>query len=600
MKNRRGFTLVEMLGVLIILIMVFMIAFPSLTKIIKNTNENIDAATASVIKDATASFLSDKSDVYLRDDDYTYCITLADLIDSGNLTEKQIASLNDRDVIVKTTFVDKKPVYVLTDTCTVVSVDVAFDLIGESNVSFEVGNGGQYIEPGATAKNKAGETVSYTVGITDSKKQTVTYIDTTKIGIYTVKYTANIDGDDYSIERIVKVVDTTTPTITVTPTTETISITNDTYNVLSGVTATDNSGDIPKITASTNLSLGQAGTYSITYTATDSSGNKKTAKRTVIVSDATLVKITLIGEKDINVITDYVEQGATASDALGNDLTSNINKIITKDGLVVTKISGLGTFYVTYSLTKDNVIYSESRTVKITKILNGTVVYFNPVTGTKCTSGEVVSTIGTKVGCMKWYAFGDTDSNSTVVNLILNHNTTAYVRWNSTGYGGNGPDTVVTQLQTDTSGWTGVPARTDSYTLNNGGTNYTINYTNFRARLITAAEVATITGNSTFNEVTSSNNAYFYLDSNTTTQTVSGTGTSNYAWLYEYTLDCQNMGCNIGDNATRGYWTSTNIYNYIDGSWGVQWNGSLNYAWNSSSADFGIRPVITIPKTILN
>ena len=96
-------------------------------------------------------------------------------------------------------------------------------LIGENNILLEVGSGGQYVEPGATVLNKAGETVTYTTTITNSNKETLAYVDTTKVDIYTVKYSATIDGEDYSIERIVKVVDTTAPTITVNPATETIA-----------------------------------------------------------------------------------------------------------------------------------------------------------------------------------------------------------------------------------------------------------------------------------------------------------------------------------------------------------------------------------------
>src|SRR5574344_431145 len=104
MKNRRGFTLVEMLGVLIILIMVFMIVFPSLTKVIKDTNEKIDSATVTIIEEATAAYLLEKSDVYPKDNDNTYCITLNDLIENADLTENQISSLDDKTMIVKTTF----------------------------------------------------------------------------------------------------------------------------------------------------------------------------------------------------------------------------------------------------------------------------------------------------------------------------------------------------------------------------------------------------------------------------------------------------------------------------------------------------------------
>ena len=684
MKNNRGFTLVEMLGVLIILIMIFMIVFPSLTKMIKDTNDKIDSATVSIIEEAAASYLSEKSDVYPKDDEYTYCITLTNLIDNANLTEKQISSLPDKDMVVKTTFVDRKPVYVLTKSCTDVVVDINFALVGEKNMEFEVGVGGQYVEPGATAVNKAGQTVSYVATITNSKKETVVYVDTTKVGIYTVKYSATIDGENYSIERIVKVVDTTAPTLTVNPISETIAITNNSYNVLTGVTASDNSGDVPTLKTSTNLSLGQAGTYYITYTATDSSGNKKTAKRTVMITDKALVNIS-IGIKSVTHEINsgaYIDAGATAQDAASNDLTSGLTKTIRKGGSIVAEVAvdKLATYYVTYSIVKDNVTYSETRTVVIndttkpvivgasdttiytnnstfnvmagvsatdnsgetisistssnltlgvvgtytvtytatdssgntatatrtitvlqayTVYANGAAVYFNPVTGAKCDAASAVSTTGTKTGCMKWYAFNDGGASIDTINLILDHNTTALVAWNSTGSNVNGPTNIMTQLASDTSSWAGVPTRTDSYSVSNGTATYTINYSTYKARLIKASEIATITGNSSFVEATTPYTSWFYLDSNNQTQTATTTGASNYDWLFDYTNGCTSYGCNIADASNAGYWTTTAVSGITGNAWDVSRYGLMYYNYVASSDLYGVRPVITILKSNL-
>ena len=57
---------------------------------------------------------------------------------------------------------------------------------------------------------------------------------------------------------------------------------------------------------------------------------------------------------------------------------------------------------------------------------NGNEVYFNPVTGNKCNASEAVSTTGTKTGCMRWFAYNDNSTN-TSVKLLLDHNTTAAV-----------------------------------------------------------------------------------------------------------------------------------------------------------------------------
>jgi competence protein ComGC len=639
-KTNKGFTLVEMLGVLVILIMTFMLGFPLLTKMIKDNNDKMDTATVSVIEQATADYLTEKSNVYPKGNDYTYCITLTDLIDNANLTEKQISSLNDKTVIVKTTFSNSKPTYVLTKTCTPVVVDIDFTLIGEKNMSFEVGDGGQYVEPGATALNKAGQAVSYTVTVTNSKKETIEYVDTTKVDIYTVKYSATIDGKDYSIERIVKVVDTTVPTITVNPTSETISIINNSYNVLSGVSASDNSGDIPTIKASTNLSLGQAGTYFVTYTATDSSGNQKTAKRTVIISNSSLVNVTLLGDTVVNHYTTsgaYTDAGATAVDTIGTNLTSSLVKTITNSSGVVSNVAvdKDATYYITYSIIKDGVTYSETRRVNIiappTYIVyaNGTAVYFNPVSGAKCTAGEAVSTTGTKTGCMKWYTFNDTGNTSETINLLLDHNTNAFEVWSPVppdiiepplepinftlsdntksefvSLGNpptnvNGPDLLLWTLDANTSSWAGVPTRTDSYTLNNGTADYTIYYSDTKARLITAAEIATITGNSSFVEQTTPYTSWFYLDSNNQTQTATTQGASNYDWLFDYTSGCTLYGCSVNDASTSGYWTATATAGGTTNAWIVGKNGRLSGTLISSNNYAGVRPVITISKLLL-
>jgi hypothetical protein len=59
----------------------------------------------------------------------------------------------------------------------------------------------------------------------------------------------------------------------------------------------------------------------------------------------------------------YSDGGATAVDNSGNDLTSDLIKTIVKNGTQVSTIDKSGIYYITYSIKKDNVIYSETRTV---------------------------------------------------------------------------------------------------------------------------------------------------------------------------------------------------------------------------------------------
>src|SRR5574344_2060882 len=251
---------------------------------------------------------------------------------------------------------------------------------------------------------------------------------------------------------------------------------------------------------------------------------------------------------------------------------------------------------------------SKKSTVEITvtpKVYtNGEAVYFNVSTGKTCLSTEAVSTNNTKTGCMKFYAFNDSSSSLTL-NMILDHNTTAPRTVFDATTNVNGPTTAYTQLKSDTSSWVGVETQSN-YTYTNSSTSYTVKYgdDNAKARFITANEVAKITGNKSFDSSTATNLNWFYLDSNSQTQTATSKGASKYAWLYDYTYGCTQYGCNAEDNTSYnsiyayGYWTSDAVSNLSSGAWYVTSRGRLDYDAVAGTY-FGIRPVITVLKSNL-
>ena len=208
----------------------------------------------------------------------------------------------------------------------------------------------------------------------------------------------------------------------------------------------------------------------------------------------------------------------------------------------------------------------EVKKVSTTKSFkNGTAVYYNPETRKKCSESESKSTTGTNSGCMKWYVFNDKEGNATV-NVILDHNTTARVAWNSTGNNSEMKE-VADALKKDTRTWKNT------------------------ARLITANEIAKITEKTGFDS-SKKNQDWFCLDTNqpdTTSYCAKAQGKSKYAWLFDYTYECTNYGCNTSDLSTWGYWTSTS-------SWHVSRFGHLSNT-NANYADSGVRPVITISKS---
>ena len=239
---------------------------------------------------------------------------------------------------------------------------------------------------------------------------------------------------------------------------------------------------------------------------------------------------------------------------------------------------------------------------------NGEVVYFNVTTGEKCLSSdytETQSNTGVKEGCMKFYAFND-DGKDTV-NLILDHNTTATVKWNSSRSNASGPLTALTQLKTDTDGWQGTITPTN-YTMDQTGqtsnAKYTIDYSSYKARLITAQEIATITGFTGWDEKTA--DIYYYFDSKGTTESTTcksgDTSGCKYGWLYDRTYTgCTKYGClNNSDQAMDGYWTASSTAGSSDSAWFVGFGGAVsNYGTVTYSDYYGVRPVITVLKSKL-
>ena len=282
----------------------------------------------------------------------------------------------------------------------------------------------------------------------------------------------------------------------------------------------------------------------------------------------------------------------------GSSTTGQIQYKVGTTGTYSTKIptgTDVGTYNVYYKVVGDsnhndvserslNVTIKPTGPTKVKPTSTDThkgIVYLDPTNlKNSCNVLNSVSGTGTKTGCMKWYIYSE-DNNS--YTMILDHNTTsgAGVAYNSTNSNGEMKE-VKTALESDTSTWD----------------------KSLKARLITANEVAKITGNTSFDEKTSTWDSDFYLDSNNETQVANKTNKSKYAWLYDYTSSCADYGCNIehpvylGYN-TYGYWTSAPVADNFGCAWTVGRRGKL-YHEPKSYNYLGIRPVITISKSIIS
>ena len=236
---------------------------------------------------------------------------------------------------------------------------------------------------------------------------------------------------------------------------------------------------------------------------------------------------------------------------------------------------------------------------------NGEVVYFNVTTGEKCSSSdytETQSNTGVKEGCLKFYAFNDDGGN--IVSLLLDHNTSNLIAWDSTKTIVDGPKDVLTRLKKDTESWQGT-ITPSNYTMDQSAqyskANYTIDYSSYKARLITANEIAKITGNLSFDE----RNAYrmFYFDTNTTTASTTCTSGNTtgckYGWLYDRTrTNCTTYGClNNSDSVSGNYWTASSYSGSSPNAWLVNEQGQLISNNVHQYFSYGVRPVIEVLRT---
>ena len=332
-------------------------------------------------------------------------------------------------------------------------------------------------------------------------------------------------------------------------------------------------------------------------------------------------------KRSIELYADAVENSVAKAQLNGNVVPSG--KYTTTDGKTLTQ--GNTTIKVDYdgaktvcdvyissegtvSLKKCNVSDKDVEYIYGNKIYdNGEVVYFNVTTGEKCSSSdykESQSNTGVNSGCMKFYAF-NYDGGDTV-NLLLDHNTTATIAWNSSESNTSGPNEILEQLKTDTASWKGT-ITPSNYTMDQTGqesnAKYTIDYGSYKARLITAQEIAQITGNTAWNETTASYNDGYYFDtkSQTKSDTCKSENTSGckYGWLYDRTSTyCDKSGClNNSDVKTSGYWSVSSLAadsGCASTAWNVSSAGEVSFINVGTSDHYGVRPVITVLKSQLN
>mgnify|MGYP001257350508 CR=1 FL=1 len=151
------------------------------------------------------------------------------------------------------------------------TVSPVITVLGDNPAIVELGDA--YVDAGATADT--GESVV-----------TIGNVDTNTVGTYIITYTATDSaGNIGTATRTVNVVDTIAPVVTlIGAATVTVEL-GDTYTEL-GAIANDATGTVTVVTTGT-VDTDTIGSYIVTYTSTDASGNVGIISRTVNVVDTT-------------------------------------------------------------------------------------------------------------------------------------------------------------------------------------------------------------------------------------------------------------------------------------------------------------------------
>lgn len=218
---------------------------------------------------------------------------------------------------------NKKPVIIITSTFVTLFLliilffslfNININLNGSAKETIEYG--GTYIEKGATA--------SYNMLTSRNKPVDVAIegdVDNSKLGTYHVCYKAHKGFFSAKKTREVKIVDTQAPAIELKKVDGYYPKTGENYQE-EGFTAIDNyDGDITSNVKKTEVN------NVITYTVSDSSGNKTSVQRTIEYNDGIAPDISLKGDSEITIKagTKFEDPGCSATDSHGNDISDSIS-----------------------------------------------------------------------------------------------------------------------------------------------------------------------------------------------------------------------------------------------------------------------------------
>lgn len=233
-------------------------------------------------------------------------------------------------------------------------------LTGQEQI--DIIKGGNYVDPGYTASDiEDGD-------ITDAV-QVIGFVDTAAVGSYTLTYkVTDSGGKETTVTRTVNVTEhpNTPPQINLIGGDITIEKGDPYFEAGYDAVDTEDVDLTSEVTVTGTVDPSTAGTYTLTYSVTDSGGLTATATRTVTVVDNTTPNTQAIINLAVGTHltypkgTPYIEPGYTANDLEDGDITSSVVVTGTVDS------STAGIYVLTYTVTDSGGLTSSvTRTITI-------------------------------------------------------------------------------------------------------------------------------------------------------------------------------------------------------------------------------------------
>lgn len=95
--KQKGFTLIELMGVVLILTIIGLIAVPSIINQIKGTQEEVNEVRRGIFISSAANYLSINTSRYPLSNGRVYCLRVNDLVDAGLLDREHLTDPETND-----------------------------------------------------------------------------------------------------------------------------------------------------------------------------------------------------------------------------------------------------------------------------------------------------------------------------------------------------------------------------------------------------------------------------------------------------------------------------------------------------------------------